>query len=358
MKTKKAPEGARQDDSAKVFISGDINKSLNENNSIFKAGQELAQLADEAGDKSCQRYGMMVVKRASDWIADAALRPNPTPLWRNFWYEGEACCLFSDTNVGKTILAVQVAEEISKNHVCVYFDFEMSDKSFQMRCTGPNGECHKMPPNFYRVEIDSCELNVDEFENTVMADIEATAIGVKADVIVIDNLTWICANAEKGDVAARLMMKFTQLRRKYNWSLLAIAHTPKRNMSEPITQNNLSGSKKLANFFDSIIAIGNSALGENIRYLKQIKSRYGEIVNGSNNVLVAEKVFQDNMLRFVFTGVSSESEHLITISAKDKELSATRIMELREKGLSQREIAESVNLSQSTIQRILKRNSH
>lgn len=55
------------------------------------------------------------------------------------------------------------------------------------------------------------------------------------------------------------MMKLMNLKKQYGWSLLVIAHTPKRNLSSPITQNDLAGSKKLYNFFDSVVAIGKSA---------------------------------------------------------------------------------------------------
>ncbi|MCI5834676.1 MAG: AAA family ATPase, partial [Prevotella sp.] len=48
--------------------------------------------------------------------SDAAKRPNPKSLWHNLWFADEVGCLFADTNVGKSILAVQLAEEIGSQY--------------------------------------------------------------------------------------------------------------------------------------------------------------------------------------------------------------------------------------------------
>lgn len=90
-------------------------------------------------------------------------------------------------------------------------------------------------------------------------------------------------------------MKLMTLKKKHGWSLLIIAHTPKRNLSNPITQNDLAGSKKLYNFFDSVIAIGQSAKDQGIKYVKQVKVRAGEYKYGSDNVIVHEIVSEGGL---------------------------------------------------------------
>jgi hypothetical protein len=59
------------------------------------------------------------------------------------------------------------------------------------------------------------------------------------------------------------------LKNKHNLSILILAHTPKRNFTNPLSNNDLQGSKMLANFIDSSIAIGKSYLNEDLRYIKQ-----------------------------------------------------------------------------------------
>ena len=98
--------------------------------------------------------GIITLKTAEQWSAEAQQRPDPNALWLSLWYEGEVCCLFADSNLGKSIYAVQIADEIAKHQKVLYFDFELSDKQFQLRYTDEEGNRHKFPVNLYRGEID------------------------------------------------------------------------------------------------------------------------------------------------------------------------------------------------------------
>ena len=100
------------------------------------------------------------------------------------------------------------------------------------------------------------------------------------------------------------------LKKKRNLSLLLIAHTPKRDLPSPITQNHLAGSKKLYNFFDSVFAIGMSAKVSSLRYVKQVKVRAGAFRYDANNVLVYEVDKVNGFLKFNFREFATEEEHL------------------------------------------------
>ena len=63
--------------------------------------------------------GIFIAKKANIWVEEAAKRPNPKTLYRGLWYGDEVGCLFADTNVGKSILAVQIANEVAKNEKVV-----------------------------------------------------------------------------------------------------------------------------------------------------------------------------------------------------------------------------------------------
>lgn len=97
----------------------------------------------------------------------------------------------------------------------------------------------------FRAEINPASFNVKDYEERILGDIESAALKLKAKIIIVDNLTYLCNASDKGVDAGLFMMKLIQLKMKYGWSLLAIAHTPKRSLSSPITQNDLAGSKKL-----------------------------------------------------------------------------------------------------------------
>ena len=255
--------------------------------------------------------GMLTLRTANRTLKIAAMRPDPEDLYNGLWYEGEVCCLFADSNVGKSIYAVQMADEIAQLRNVLYVDCELSDKQFQLRYTDrETGQLHQFPETLIRAEINPSKMDMKNFEEQIINDIERAAQQAAADTIMIDNLTYLCNSSEKGDQAGIFMMKLMNLKMKYNWSLLIIAHTPKRNMTNPITQNDLAGSKKLYNFFDSVFAIGKSAADSKLRYVKQVKVRAGEYRYDADNVIVYEIEHEADNVRFAFKGFAKESEHL------------------------------------------------
>ena len=294
-------------------------------------------------------------KTANRTIQEAALRPDPISLYLGLIYEGELSCMFSDSNLGKSIFAVQIATKIAEQMKVLYFDFELSDKQFQLRYTDENGVLNQFPDNLYRVEIDRDALDVSgDFEDAVMGNIEQAAVQTGAKVLIVDNLTYLCAASEKGDLAGRLMIRLMSLKKKYDITMLILAHTPKRLLTNPITQNDLAGSKKIFNFFDSVFAIGKSAKDENLRYIKQIKVRYGSFTYDSNNVIVSTIEKVGAFLQFVNIGYATEKEHLKEPSEKDVSQMIENIKQLRARGKSIREIAKELNISKTRVGKIVK----
>ena len=298
--------------------------------------------------------GMFTIKSANRTITDAALRPNPRSLYLELWYEGEVCCLFSDSNLGKSIYAVQMADQIASTRRVLLVDCELTDKQFQMRYTdAETGLIHIFPEGLYRAEINPVTLDVNDYEEKIIKNIEAVALRMATSIIIIDNLTYLCNSSDKGVDAGIFMMKLMNLKKKYGWSLLIIAHTPKRNLSSPITQNDLAGSKKLYNFFDSVFAIGKSAKDDRLRYVKQIKVRAGEFLYDANNIIVYELEKSSGFVHFEFKEYSTEKEHLRERTESDEEKQLKRIKELKAQGKSVRDIAALVGLSKSKVWRLL-----
>lgn len=301
-----------------------------------------------------EQIGMLTIKTANYTIKEAALRPNPNALYLTLWYEGEVCCLFSDSNLGKSILAMQIAAQIAETRKVLYFDFELSDKQFQLRYSDEQGNLNTFPDNLYRVEINRESLDVSNFEDAIIGNIEQAALLTGAKVLIIDNLTYLCIASEKGDVAGALMFRLMSLKKKHGLSMLILAHTPKRCLSNPITQNDLAGSKKLYNFFDGVFAIGKSAKDSNLRYIKQLKVRYGNYTYDSDNVIVSAIEKVGTFLQFVNIGHATEKEHLKEPSEKDVSQEIENIKQLSGQGKSIREIAKELNISKSKVGRILK----
>lgn len=316
------------------------------------------------------------IQTASKWIADAQTRPAPKMLFGEFWYEGEVCILFADTNVGKSILAVQIADAISRGasieglrletgpQKVLYFDFELSDKQFEARYSDkmPGSDYYSNPfpfdPNFLRAEIDT-EAEIDhtfaDFEAYLNYSLEAAITAHGAKILIIDNLTYLKNETERAKDALPLMKFLKRLKAKHGLSILALAHTPKRDQSKPISRNDLQGSKMLINFCDSSFAIGESCKEKGLRYLKQIKVRNAEMRFDSENVVLCQVSKPENFLNFELAGYGSEREHLKVLSDDDRESRDMRIIELGNEGLSQREIGERLGISAMTVGRVLKK---
>ena len=313
-----------------------------------------AIIAELESSHKTDNIGMFTIRTANRTIAEAAMRPNPRQLYQELWYEGEVCCLFSDSNLGKSIYAVQMADTIATLRPVLLVDCELTDKQFQMRYTDiDTGVMHIFPELLYRAEINPNTLDVKDYETKIFHHIEAAAQHMKCNIIIIDNLTYLCNSSDKGVDAGLFMMKLMNLKKKYGWSLLIIAHTPKRSLMSPITQNDLAGSKKLYNFFDSVFAIGKSAKDSRLRYVKQLKVRAGEFRYDSSNVIVYEIEKTDGFVHFEFKEFSTEKEHLKERTEKEITSTHRNVHELKSQGKSTREIAAYLGLSKSKVDRLI-----
>lgn len=343
---------------------------------IAAEAESLLSSAEDPGRESDPDSGdfksLFKLQSAERWMQAARLRPAPKTLFGEFWYEGEICILFADTNVGKSILAVQVADAISKGksidglpleapaQKVIYFDFELSDKQFEIRYSEKSFNSD-LQTNHYlfderliRAEIDpDADADID-FEQYLHASLVEAIVSSGAKVLIIDNLTYLKNETERAKDALPLMKFLKGLKKRFDLSILALAHTPKRDLAKPLTRNDLQGSKMLINFCDSSFAIGESCKEKGLRYLKQIKVRNAEARFDAENVYLCQVVKPGNFLHFEFIGFGSEREHLRDLSDGDRENQIERAKELSKEGRSQREIGELLGVSAMTINRYLK----
>lgn len=306
-------------------------------------------------DRPTADRGLFVGKPAIVWAIEAAKRPNPRSLWHDLWFEDEVCCLFADTNLGKSILAVQIANEIAKTDKVLYFDFELTDKQFQRRYSNDEtGSIYPFSENFIRYELNT-ETSFDDNIEMVLEQIELVANREKAKIIIIDNITWLTSKSESGDAAGQLMSRLIQMKKRGGLSVLVLAHTPKRNTNAPLTQNSLAGSKKIANFMDSIFALGTSKKDRpSSRYIKQIKVRSCELNYGEDNVIEVKIVKDDNFLHMVTTGFGSERDNLDEPDEEDvlRDEAEKEIARRLQEGESYRSIQRDLGVTTSKISRV------
>ena len=301
-----------------------------------------------------KRAGLLSLKPANDWVEEALNSPDPKMYFHNLIAQFENTVIFASSNVGKSILAVQIAEAIAWEEKIMYIDLELSTKQFQMRYSDVStGEIHIFPANFIRAEIDPELIAGADIEQEILDSIEEAARqGIR--YFIIDNITFICNDSENGATAGCFMMKLIRLKKKFHLTTIVIAHTPKRRGWEPITQNDLAGSAKLINFFDAGIALARSAKDTNLRYLKQVKVRTGEYQYDAENVIVLDVSKNGGFLKLEIQGYAKEVDHLKNRGSSDNVEEILSILRLRKEGKSLREIAGLLEMSLGMVQRRLK----
>lgn len=309
----------------------------------------------EKTKRAPKKVGLLSVKPANDWIEDSLKTPDPKTFFHGLIVQYENTVIFASSNVGKSILAIQIAENIARTEKILYLDLELSCKQFQMRYTDTaTGEIHVFPQNFHRAEIDPELIMGSDLEQEILDSVEEAAkAGTK--FFVVDNITFICNDSEKGATAGSFMMKLIRLKKKYNLTTIVIAHTPKRRGYEPITQNDLAGSAKLINFFDAGIALARSARDNNLRYLKQVKVRTGEYQYDAENVIIYDVTKDSGFLRFELQGYDKEDNHLNNKESGEDIGEIEDILRLQAQDKSLRDIARILGISLGKVQRRLKK---
>jgi hypothetical protein len=146
------------------------------------------------------------------------------------------------------------------------------------------------------------------------------------------------------------------IKKSLSISMLVLAHTPKRDATRPISQNDVSGSKNIMNFCDSCFAIGKSYTQDDVRYIKQIKERNTAKVYGPENIISYQLVKCNSFLQFEFLAFGEEQEHLLAKSQTDTESRNLNVLELHNQGKNNCEIGRLLTISEGTVRFILSKN--
>ncbi|WP_051720027.1 AAA family ATPase [Anditalea andensis] len=229
-------------------------------NNLSKSASENSPIED-----------FLIIKSANEWIEEAKKKPIPKKIFGPFWYQEELCILFADTNQGKSLLAVQIIDSITKGSPTlglemelkpskvIFFDLELTSKQFEMRYAQHDRQNDRLFDHFkfsdlfFRAEINPygyCE-SIEEYEAFLVNEIENQTLKSDTKIIVIDNLSCLISDNEKAKHTTPFLIRLNNLKKMYGWSILLIAHTPKRNLFGPISRNDIQGSKSFINLIDS-----------------------------------------------------------------------------------------------------------
>ncbi|MBD1395499.1 AAA family ATPase [Mucilaginibacter glaciei] len=333
----------------------------------FRPAKRRAKNVVTKFDPDDCRY-LLSIATGNRWMELGEREPEAKMLFGELWFQNELCILFADTNVGKSVLAVQIGHSIAQGKAVapftlqappatvLYIDFELSTQQFYRRYS--NGkQVYKFSENFYRAQFNTgyqVESDAPQNDDLLIAAIEYKIKQVHATVLIIDNISCLRGGTENASVALRLIKNLKDLKTDHNLSILVLAHTPKRrNPGLPLSADDLHGSKLLINLADSAFAIGTSSADRQLRYLKQIKQRSSAQAYGEDNICLCRIIKPHDFLQMQFEGHSHERLHLRTRHMLNRELLAPKVAELAAKGYKQRQISSELGIALGVVNKLM-----
>lgn len=304
---------------------------------------------------------MLQTRPAGEWITRGRKhRVSSSELFGSLWREGEVAVLFGDKGSGKSVLAVQIAEDIAQgrntaSRECassptqkptkvLYLDFQLTARQFSERYSSPSPIPGKLPVKcrfrFTRAQIEwdgrlpaafKNDLN-GYLQHSIFHQVEASG----ARVLIVDDISYLARDA--GSI--RVMKTLKLQAATYGLSILVIAHMKgRRTKSAPITLSDIAGSRHIAELADSVFAIGRSTFGPEYRYVKHLASP-AAVTHDASNLLTyqLERTWSADstdtsasenpsltthrtplpFLGLTFLGPSTESDHLRDYAAETR----------------------------------------
>ena len=321
----------------------------NSANAIEQLDAKVAEAAQHVEQQKPSSF--IQVRRFDDYVREGLLMDAPQELIKHILVEHETTILFGDTGLGKSTLSMQMAIEMAATgQKVIYVNFELSQQQFSKKY--PEKE---IPETLYIANIDYTLMHDVTDQSSILSEIEKLALEYDTSIVIIDNLTNLCINSKEGGEAGNVMLRLISLRMTHDWTMLILAHVPKRKACDPLSLNDLAGSKILSNLADNVVGLNKSKLGNDKRYIIQLKYRSMPIELDYKNVQELTLRMSDGYLHFEYGGYDEERVHLPRSRDEKAELEADIVKELREpNGLSYRDIADKLGTSLGTVQRVAK----
>ena len=279
--------------------------------------------------------------------------------------EEELTILFGRSGVGKTALAVQIGICVAKGRrlfsfldneagplKVLYYDAEMQDRQLLNRY---DIDINLLPDNF-----DFMTPNWEGSYTSVTEQLNEVIDSYK--FIIIDNLHTLGERLEESGNSRDLMMELKKIVVSKKVTLLVIAHTPNIPETCKMESSLMQGSEVLKVFLDQQIAIGNSILGEDTKYIKVLKSRNRRNDYHSSHVITTKLIKDNGYLKHDFQNFDNEALHYNEQEQKNKDIEAAVLnVQKQNPEFSTRKISElckdaGVDVGKDKVNTILKNN--
>ncbi len=290
----------------------------------------------------------------------------PVDLWHGLWHQGEMVCLFGEPNVGKTVLAMQIANELNKRGLkTLYFDLENAAHQLKARYKTEKFDYNSGEGNFIVKSLNPNYTTAPLDSRSILDHIKKDFAEERAPVIIIDDITHLIGSGDQADVRYVLntLRSWTQ---HFLISILVLAHSKRRKPTALTTIESLAGSFEYSYAFDSIFSLTrankyNEEKNNITHYIKHHKNRMGPVVYHDLNVITAHLGRDGNsgFLQFndFYTG-GNERQLLRDHGYNSYEQINEAIIMYHKLFFSTREIANLVGCSQSHVSKTISKHQN
>ncbi len=223
-------------------------------------------------------------------------------LFGDLWIEGELAVMFGDASAGKSILGVQIADALARGcpippfddrrekGTVLYVDLDMSHEQFARRYYDDKTKrTYDFAEDFFRAGNIWDGALPNDFKDPahyIVYSIRKELDNARPHFLIIDNLTHLRSAALSNNTAAVSLMKALRIiRYDYDISILAIVNSKSSGKRGELKLKDLA-NKAIGDLADSVFAIGSSTYGDDIRYIKHLKSRSAPIARDGSRVNV------------------------------------------------------------------------
>ena len=287
-------------------------------------------------------------------------------LWHRLWHRGEVACLFGDTNVGKSLFANQIANDIaSAGNQVLYVDFENPDFHFDNHYKDAKKEFYNHPNityvglNYYS-DLSAGATIEQKFEGII-----DQMILNRTPIIIIDDISHILP-AKFSEKSVQVLHRLRHLAMAWHVSILVLAHTRYHNPHKPLSITNLAGSREFAFSFDTVFALNritnpevlndSDAPMQPTHYIRQFKTRATPIIFDEDNAMRLSMAKRDGILGFkIVDSFGIEAQLVAPLSESTQSQLAQDILTLHTQGASIRTIAHTLHTTPTIVYRTLQK---
>ncbi len=318
---------------------------------------------------------IFTVRTANECMEHERPTARPRVLYDQLWREGEIAVLYGEPGTGKSLLAMHIAEMVSRGagakgaarpalaQKVLYIDLKLTDEQFQVRYSGEAGlgkakrpAKHKFGANLLRVSVDLARASAaGPLPRVLTNGIRRMIKETQAKVVVLDSLSRIRGSNQGTREEMPIMRELERIRRELGVSILVVTNSARRNVVRPIELYHLHASRVMAAYADSIFAMVKSRTVTDGFYIKHVRSRNTEIAYDESRVLGLKLSRNAAFLGFERAEFQPEERHL-ELPKEEKEIQELKqIVEMVNAGLSYSEIEERTGTPRSTAQRKYKK---